>query len=361
VENRLLSPSEFRELVSGRRHGVTAVALRTALRIAEVPYALAMKYRNRRYARGQAEIHSVGVPVICVGNLTLGGTGKTPLVEWIARKLRESHIRVAIVSRGYGGQADGYNDEALELELGLPDVPHVQDPDRVAAARIAVEELDMQMILLDDGFQHRRLHRDLDIVLLDATEPFGFDHVFPRGTLREPLAGLARAQVVVLSRADMLDSSEREAVRSRVARLAPEAAWCEVEHRVAALTNSLGQRVGVDLLAGKKVAAFCGIGNPAGFRHTLGTLNCEVVAWREFPDHHNYTRDDVAALSEWSQHSDMLVCTRKDLVKLGVPTLGGIPLWAVGIEIGFFRGQADLEAKIAVVAQQSLQETSESN
>jgi tetraacyldisaccharide 4'-kinase len=322
------------------------------MRIAEVPYSLAVRYRNSRYARGKAAIHSAGVPVLSVGNLTLGGTGKTPLVEWIARKLRESHLSVAIVSRGYGSEAGGYNDEALELELALPDVPHVQNPDRVAAVQVAVEELDMQVILLDDGFQHRRLARDLDIVLLDATEPFGFDHVFPRGTLREPLAGLARAHIVVLSRADMLPSEVRNLVRERVARYAPQATWCEVEHRVAGLMNSAGQRVAANVLAGKRVAAFCGIGNPAGFRHTLNTLGCEIVAWREFPDHHNYTREDVASLSQWCQQADILVCTRKDLVKLRVPTLGGVALWAVNIDIGFLLGQKDLEQCLAAIINQ---------
>jgi tetraacyldisaccharide 4'-kinase len=226
----------------------------------------------------------------------------------------------------------------------------VQNPDRVAAAQVAVEELEMQMILLDDGFQHRRLQRDLDIVLLDATEPFGFEHVFPRGTLREPLAGLARANVIVLSRADMLEPSERQQIYQRVAKLAPQAAWCEVEHRVAALLNSAGQQVDINILSGKRVAAFCGIGNPTGFRHTVGTLGCEVVAWREFPDHHNYTRDDVTSLSQWSQQADIVVCTRKDLVKLLVPTLGSIPLWAVGIEIGILSGEAEMRKRLASIS-----------
>jgi tetraacyldisaccharide 4'-kinase len=352
----VLSPTEFRELVSGRRKGPKAVALRAVLRIAEGPYALAMRYRNRRYTRGKATIHTAGVPVISVGNLTLGGTGKTPLVEWIAHKLREPQIRVAIISRGYGGEAGGYNDEALELELALPDVPHVQNPDRVAAAQVAVDELEMQVLLLDDGFQHRRLARDLDIVLLDATEPFGFDHVFPRGTLREPLVGLARADLMILSRADMLTSDERIQIRNRVAKLAPQTAWCEVEHRVAGLLNSTGQRVSPEMVSGKRVAAFCGIGNPAGFRHTLGTLGCKIVAWREFPDHHNYTREDVASLSQWGQQADILVCTRKDLVKLRVPTLGGVPLWAVNIEIGFLTGEEVFGERLTVIANQVTQD-----
>jgi tetraacyldisaccharide 4'-kinase len=348
----LLDASEFRELVSGRQTGVKSTMLRALLRLAETPYALAMRIRNRRYDRGSTESHAAGVPVISVGNLTLGGTGKTPLVEWIARKLREQHIRVAIVSRGYGAEESGYNDEALELELSLPDVPHLQNPDRVTAACVAVEELEMQVILLDDGFQHRRLKRDLDIVLLDASEPFGFEHVFPRGTLREPLAGLARADVIVLSRADMAASEHRDKIKARARKYAPQAIWCEVEHQVTALLNSNGHEVCTDILKGKRIAAFCGIGNSAGFRYTLDSLGCDVVTWREFPDHHNYTRQDVTELSLWGQQADVLVCTRKDLVKLRVPTLGSIPLWAVKIEIGFLVGEAEFEQRIDQLVQQ---------
>lgn len=345
----MLSPSQFRELVSGRQTGHRATLLRGVLRLVETPYAWAMRYRNHRFDKGRAESHAAGVPVVSVGNLTLGGTGKTPLVEWLARKLGESQTRVAIVSRGYGSEQGKANDEALELELALPGVPHIQNPDRVAAAKIAVAEHAAQLILLDDGFQHRRLQRDLDIVLLDATEPFGFDHVFPRGTLREPVAGLARADVVILSRADLLTVSERNAIHARVARLAPQATWCEVRHRLSALINGDGHHVELNMLAGKRAAAFCGIGNPAGFRHTIDTLDCEIIRWREFPDHHNYTQEDTTSLSKWGQGADVLLTTRKDLVKLRVPTLGGIALWGVGVEIEFLTGQKELENRLSKI------------
>ena len=131
------------------------------------------------------------MPVISVGNITTGGTGKTPMVAWLARWFRNQDVRVALVSRGYRAEAEGQNDEARELATLLPDVPHLQNPDRVAAARIAIDELETQLIILDDGFQHRRIHRDLEIVLIDALQPFGFGHVLPRGLLREPLRGLA--------------------------------------------------------------------------------------------------------------------------------------------------------------------------
>ena len=197
-------------------------------------------------------MRGVSVPVISVGNLTLGGTGKTPMVKWLAQWLHTHRIRPAIVSRGYGARSTergagsmeqenleggsrvllpaprsllpALNDEAMELHRSLPEVPHVQNPDRVAGAERAINEFGCQVVLLDDGFQHRRLARDLDIVLLDASAPFGFEHVFPRGMLREPIEGLERASVVCLTRADLLNETDRAMIRQRVAGLAPRAA-----------------------------------------------------------------------------------------------------------------------------------------
>lgn len=338
--------------MSGRRTGLAAGAMRLGLRAASVPYGWVVGRRNRRYDRGAAEIVRPPVPVLSVGNLTVGGTGKTPMVQWIARRLRQEQVRVAILSRGYGAEQGSLNDEALELELALPDVPHLQNPDRAASATVAIEELASQMLVLDDGFQHRRLARDFDLVLLDATEPFGFDHVLPRGTLREPVAGLRRAHAVALSRADMVTATEREAIRRRALSLCPHAVWCEVKHQAGGLIDSEGVHYGLADAAGKPVAAFCGIGNPAGFRHTLAGLGCQVAAWREFPDHHAYNRADVEQLGDWARQSRaaMVLCTRKDLVKLRVASLGGAPLRAVDVELQFLHGQEELEASLAPLA-----------
>jgi tetraacyldisaccharide 4'-kinase len=345
----LLLPSEFRELVSGRRRGVKAALVRTGLRLAEIPYSLAVRWRNHRFDSGGYEIHRVAVPVVSVGNLTVGGTGKTPMVEWIARRFCERGVRVAVVSRGYGAKAGSANDEAMELGHRLPDVSHVQSPNRVEAARKAVDELGCQVVVLDDGFQHRRLGRDLDIVLLDALEPFGFGHVFPRGTLREPVSGLRRAHVVVLSRAAMLASSEREAIRRQVATLAPHVAWVETTHVPQALRSASGREVPIQLFNGKTVAAFCGVGNPAGFRDTLRLCGYRVIALREYADHYRYPRADVESLIAWADGLDVeaVLCTHKDLVKLQADRLGRRPLWAVTIAVEFLSGQADLEAALA--------------
>lgn len=347
----MLKPSQFRDLVSGRRRGPAAAVLRQMLRAAEVPYTLAVTWRNRRYDQGRAAVHRAGVPVVSVGNLTLGGTGKTPLVHWIVRWFRAAGVRAAVVSRGYRAGASGTNDEALELRQALPDVSHVENPDRVSAARTAVDQFGAQAIVLDDAFQHRRIARDLDIVLLDALEPFGFDHVFPRGTLREPTAGLARADVVALSRADLLEPDERAAIERRVRAICPGATWLEVTHRPRTLLAAGGATQPVETLAGRPVAAFCGLGNPAGFRHTLDACGYRVASFRELPDHYHYGPTDVAGLAAWAERLevDAVVCTHKDLVKLGVDRLGESPLWALAIEIGFLNGQEEFEKRLRAV------------
>jgi tetraacyldisaccharide 4'-kinase len=344
----LFRSSDFREIVSGQRRGLGASALRGAFCVGEWFYTAAVRWRNRRYDRGAATIRRIGVPVVSVGNLTLGGTGKTPLVGWLARWYQRRGVRVAILSRGYGAKAGEANDEALELRGSLPEVPHLQNPDRVAAAEDVIARLGAQLLVLDDGFQHRRLGRDLDIVLLDALEPFGFDHVFPRGTLREPVDGLRRADVVAISRADLLDAADRAALRQVVRRHAPQAVGAEVAHVPRRLISAAGAETPLEGVRGQPVAAFCGIGNPVGFRRTLDACGCRVLGFREFPDHHRYGRADIESLSAWAGGLGIaaVLCTGKDLVKLSVDCLGGHPLWAVGIELEFLTGQDALESRL---------------
>ena len=351
----MLRPSEYHDLLSGRRRGLAASVVRAMLRVAEVPYTAAVRWRNQRYDTVADAVRRLNVPVVSVGNLTLGGTGKTPLVRWIAEWLHHRGVRPAIVSRGYGRQLDRPNDEATELNYWLPNTPHLQNPDRVTAAQKAVERFAAEVIVLDDAFQHRRIGRDLDIVLLDATEPFGHGHVFPRGTLREPLEGLCRADVVVLSRSDAVQPIERESIRREVQRLVPEAAWVEVAHAPRAFLAPDGQQQPIPSLSGQPVAAFCGIGNPDGFRHTLSACGCRVVAFREFPDHHRYTSVDAQSLADWADERDVaaVICTHKDLVKLGslVKTqagqFGSRPLLALTIGIEFLTSPDPLKTRLS--------------
>ena len=345
----MFRPSVFRDLVSGRWRGLAAAALRFGLSLAEIPYSLAVRRRNRRYDSGLAKVHQVSALVISVGNLTLGGTGKTPLVEWIARHLSLQGVRVGIVSRGYRSGATAQNDEALELQQRLPGVPHLQNPDRVQAACEATGRLGCEALILDDAFQHRRIGRDLDVCVLDALEPFGYGHVFPRGTLREPLDGLRRADAIVLSRADLVPPARRQAIRQTAARYAPQAAWAEVIHAPQALANARGDRATLASLAEIPVAAFCGVGNPAGFQGTLANLGYRVIAFREFADHYRYTEADIESLIAWANGLEIaaVVCTSKDLVKLDINRLGNRPLWAVTIAVNFLAGRELLERKLA--------------
>ena len=342
----------FRAVVSGRERGVRAGMLRAGLSLGEPFYRLGVRWRNRQFDSGRREVHRVDVPVISVGNLTAGGTGKTPMVEWLARWFRERGVRVALISRGYGAEAGSRNDEALELEQKLPDVPHLQNPDRVEAARTAIEELETQLIILDDAFQHRRIHRDLNIVLIDALEPFGYGHLLPRGLLREPVANLKRADVIALSRSDAVDEATRAAIRAKAMKHAPKSAWLEVIHCPQSLLSSAGKETAIDSLKGQRIAAFCGIGNPAGFRHTLDELGAEVAGFREFPDHHAYQRGDIDDLSSWASdlRATAILCTHKDLVKVGVEQLGDCPLLALRIGLAVSHGAEALTQRLEAIA-----------
>lgn len=356
----------WHELASGTRRGLPAAAARLALHAVSLPYAAAVRWRNRAYDGGQWPPVRVDVPVLSVGNLTVGGTGKTPTVEWHARWFQQHGKLPAILSRGYRAIHAGRNDEALELEQRLPGVPHLQHADRVAAARRAIQTHHCQVLILDDGFQHRRLARDLDLVLLDALEPFGYGYLLPRGLLREPLEGLRRAHAVLLSRCDLVTAERRAEIRRQVQALAPAALWLEGVFRPRALLRreaaasadgaaghlSAGgphAAEGIQWLHGRAVAAFCGIGNPPAFRQTLERCGCRIVAWRVFPDHHAYTAEELAELDGWADASgaDAVLCTHKDLVKLRSSTLGSKPLAALVVGLEITAGLPAWEARLA--------------
>jgi tetraacyldisaccharide 4'-kinase len=342
----------YRALVSGRLRGVWPGVQRCGLSLLSVPYSGIVRARNWLFDRGWKRIFRASVPVVSVGNLTLGGTGKTPCVEYVARFYRQRDLRVAILSRGYGS-SQGRNDEALVLEENLPDVPHLQGADRAALAATAVEELESEILVLDDGFQHRRLARDLDVVLIDATEPWGFGRLFPRGLLREPPRSLRRAGVIALTRCDQVDEARRRQVQETIARIAPGVPVAQTRHQPAELVNAEGAAVGLERLRQSPVAAFCGIGNPEAFRRTLTDLGAAVTAFRTFPDHHAFTRTDVEDLRTWARHAApecVVVTTQKDLVKLRLTHLDGHDLWALRIHLHFDTGQEALDHKLQEVA-----------
>ncbi len=335
----------YLSLVRGEARGVWPSLQRIGLRLAGLPYGLVVRLRNLGYRLRWLRSHAAGVPVVSVGNLTAGGTGKTPCVEYVAGFYRARSLRVAILSRGYGSTS-GCNDEALVLEENLPDVPHLQGADRVQLARTAVEELESEVLVLDDGFQHRRLARSLDLVLVDATDPWGQGHLLPRGLLREPPSGLRRADLVLITRADQVDPADRQRLARQVGRLAPGVPVLEASHRPTELLNSDREVAPLDLLSRSPVAAFCGIGNPEAFRRTLTDLGAGPVAFRTYPDHHPYSRDDVGDLHAWARGlapGAVIVTTQKDLVKLRLARLGGKPLWALRVRLHVGAGRDVLD------------------
>ncbi|OYP35157.1 tetraacyldisaccharide 4'-kinase [Rhodopirellula sp. MGV] len=355
-------PVDYRALMSGQQRGPVALLMRLGLRIGEAGYRVAIGFRNRRFDRQSDRVISLEVPVISVGNVTTGGTGKTPIVAYLARWYRDQGVRVAIVSRGYGRGDASENDEARELHQRLPDVPHVQDPDRVAAARVTIDELDTQLILMDDGFQHRRLGRDLDLVLIDVTCPFGFGHLLPRGLLREPLESLERADAVILTRCDQVSESAIDEVIKTVRKHVSNRPIVRSTHAASGLLTFPDQIDSVETLSGARVAVFCGIGNPDAFRHSVDATGAKVTSQKILPDHVDYDRSTVDEIVAWVRtlgKIDALVCTQKDLVKLQCDRLGGVPVRALTIEASLEPNEAFEQLLVGIQRQAEAVETIE--
>jgi tetraacyldisaccharide 4'-kinase len=271
--------------------------------------------------------------ILSVGNITVGGTGKTPLVIDLVRRLEAMGRNPAVVSRGYKAAADEPNDEELLIRRSCPGVIYLADPDRSAAAQRACDDCGADVIVLDDGFQHRRLWRTLDIVLIDVTNPFGYGHLLPRGLLREPLSSLRRAQVVVLTRCDQVSGAELSRLADRLEGLAPQAELSRLADRLEGLAPQATQLrcrhrvIAVETLDGKpceggldgkRAVLFAAIGNPRSFATAARTLGVEVVGERWWPDHHAYRPRDIHSMlrsGRFPPH-DLLLTTEKDAVKL---------------------------------------------
>ena len=302
------------------------------LRVPAALFGFLTGVRTRLYDRGLLPRVRLDVPVVSIGNLTAGGTGKTPLVAWTVRALRELGRRPGVLSRGYGKERGAEsNDEARMLARVLGDVPHVQNPDRVEGGRTLIEQ-GVDVVVLDDGFQHRRLARDLDLVLVDATRPWGLPvsgdsappldavrALIPRGLLREKPSALARADAIVITRSDQVAQAELERLRQALLDLAPGPALALGEHRplrIAAPDGSFHTPAG---LRGRSVHLISGIGNPEAFERTVRSLGAEVQSHRAFPDHHLYRPDELEGLpfgTAVDERDAWVVTTAKDAPKL---------------------------------------------
>jgi len=335
----------FREMIYGNRRGAVASLARLGLGGLAPLYSLAVRARNRAFDLGLKPVRRVPVPVISVGNITTGGTGKTPVVAFLANWFQERGIRVTLLSRGYRSLSDSENDEKRLLDRLCPGIVHLQNPDRVASAERACREHNAEILILDDGFQHRRLARDLDIVLIDASNPFGYGHLLPRGLLREPLSALRRADLIVLTRADQCSPAEKFRIAATLNSVGATAERLEAAFQPRRLVNAAGERAELSSLDGKPVAGFCAIGNPDAFRDTLTNIRTAVASFTPFPDHHSYQTDDLERLGRQAALADVaaILTTQKDLVKIDRTHLGGRPLWAVEVSTVILNGESILQ------------------
>jgi len=334
---------QYIELISGQTRGLAASALRCALRVASWPYGAITGLRRKCYNWGVLPGKSAGVGVISIGNVTTGGTGKTPTVAWVARQLVQAGANPAVLMRGYKS-VSGFSEEA-ELLRSSVDCEVVVDPDRVAGAAGAVLA-GADVLIMDDGFQHRRLKRNLDIVLIDAVRPFGFGHWLPRGLLREPVSSLKDSDAVIVTHTDEIATDDLDRLCRRLAKLAPQASVHRAVHKPVSLLSQEGQEMPVESLAERNVLAFCGIGRPGSFFNMVRKLGANISEALVFDDHAEYTSEALGSIHDAAANGevDAVVTTYKDSVKLGKLKLAK-PFWTLMIEIEILGGGQELAEK----------------
>lgn len=321
-------------------------------------YGTIVEARNSLYEKGVFKSFSLGVPVVSVGNITVGGTGKTPLVAFVAQVLAESGEKVCVISRGYGRKnpknrvlvSDGENiladakqagDEPFELArklLGKAIV--VADANRVSAGSWAREKFGITAFVLDDAFQHRKVKRDLDIVTIDAANPFGNKKILPSGILREPLKNLERADAVLVTRANL--SEDVSNLKIQVKKYNLDCPIFIAENKISGLINleDFHAKAQSPLITKEKqrtkALSFCALGNPNNFFEQLKLENFDLAATQKFPDHYFYKKEDIAKIEKKARESgaEILLTTAKDAVKLKDLQFG-LPCFVVENEMIF--------------------------
>jgi tetraacyldisaccharide 4'-kinase len=312
-------------------------------------YGIAVSVRAFLYARGIFQSRSLPCKVISVGNITLGGTGKTPLVCLLSEMIQARGYRVAILSRGYKGNFSGpfalvtdgerilidphqAGDEPYLLAEKLKGVPVIVGKERWLSGRYAIDQFRTEVLILDDGFQHLPLNRDLNLLLIDSSSPFGNGCLFPRGTLREPLGQISRADAVILTKVGQ--SVNINNLRQNLKKILEGHRIFQVDYAAGEI-RLYGKKTSLpsEYLKGKKVLAFSGLAKPESFQNTLLSQGAEIVEFEIFPDHYWYDPKDATKL--WARAAelrvDALVTTEKDLVRMEGLTPGGIPLWSLSI------------------------------
>ena len=351
------------DVILERRAGKRAGILRGILLGVSAIYRLIVSFRLRFYGKHFFRSHQVGCPVISIGNLTVGGTGKTPVVEKLARDLTDRGRKVAILSRGYksvrrkgiagdtapvrivseGGalllDSKTAGDEPFMLAKNLRGVAVVVDKDRVACARHAVTELESDLLILDDGLQYLRLHRRFDIVLIDREAPFGNEHILPRGTLREPPENLLRATHILITKCDGSDLSE---LHQRIRCYNRTAPIIECRHRPVDLQDfTTGESLPIASLQGLRAASLSAIASPESFEQGLRKLGVSLELTQSFADHHRYSKRELTRFLKRCTRRGVscILTTEKDAVRMPRLLNQELPIRYLRIEIEILKGE----------------------
>jgi tetraacyldisaccharide 4'-kinase len=363
-----LNQEYYRKLISGANNGLCAAVLRFFLGIAARVYSIAVRLRNFLYSKGWLKTHSANVPVISVGNVTAGGTGKTPLVIWLCKFLQQKEFRLAVLTRGYkthtkerGTRDEGRGtkiDEPAILNESCPDAKVIVNPNRVAGAVEAVGKFGAKVLIMDDGFQHRRLARDLDIVTIDATCPFGYGKMLLAGLLREPVASLKRADAAVIARCDQTSKAKLSQIEEKLQSINPNMIIAKSIHAAVCIkymdsclrrNDNVRRNDSLEELKDKKIFAFCGIGNPDVFFNTITKLGANLVGSKIYNDHHYYTNSDIDDIYKQARRleADLVLTTQKDFSKLKIQNSKfKIQLAYLAIELKFISGEDKLKQLI---------------
>jgi len=354
----------YRRLISGQNSGFGAGILRFLLAIAAIAYSLVVRLRNFLYSKGLLKAHRVDAAVLCVGNITVGGTGKTPLVVWLCNlitqnpKLKAKNCRCAILTRGYKARAQenkDLKDEIAILAESCPEAEVIVNPDRVAGAAEAIDKHAATVLIMDDGFQHRRLGRDLDIAAIDATQPFGYGKMLPAGLLREPVSSLKRAGAVVITRCNQVTEAHLSELEQKLRPINPDMIIARSIHAPVYAKSKDNNKISIEELKGRKIFAFCGIGNPDAFLNTIRNIGAELAGSKVYDDHYHYTDACLTEISNQAQEvgADLILTTQKDWTKVisnskfQIPDFKSpVPFAYLAIEIKFPAGEDKLTALI---------------
>jgi tetraacyldisaccharide 4'-kinase len=337
-------------LVSGRKGGLIAAFLRLLLGIAACVYSIIIRLHNFLYSKGYHKIHRTNAIVLSIGNITTGGTGKTPLVIWLCKILQKKQNKCAILTRGYKTHIQKkLTDEPAILTESCPQSKVIINPNRVEAATQAVKNFGAKVLIMDDGFQHRKLSRNLDIVTIDSTCPFGYEKLLPAGLLREPVSSLKRADAVVLTRCDQISKSELNRIEKKLQLINPDLIIAKSIHSPVCAKSAVAEEISVEQLSGKKIFAFCGIGNPAAFLNTIKTIGANLAGSKIYNDHHHYTDSDINDIHTQAKRlgADLILSTQKDHSHCTInDTQYEIPFAYLAVEIKFTSGEDKLKQLI---------------